>query len=802
MEKDKGVAVSFPPLSFNRNLGSAGSRLTSERHTEAGRSTSPPSLVDATARVRGELAFSLADVRQVTSAERAFYADQPYAQSAAIDGEFNGGQALPEGIRELRAQVWDEGRGANALNELDAVILDVIDEQHALANQRPSAAFPPAPGPGEDPGDILTLVGGKLNSNSNSDVSQGASVDINFDPTRRSAGGSSDMIPSSRMRRFVDRVQQDVDAYAVSELHMPPECAFNIRTLPYTDPQGRPLITSGLPKGRAEWYISNKLEPLVQNTFQARLAERVAQANPTTPAEWDKARRDAWLDTMRDPAVARYTQRMLDDGATTQPISIDLSSPIENATAAGNNALFAAAGQAFEVIPRNLRSLGVPVEELTPEEAQHFADQLGPQLGATYEAKVKEQLTLMGHAPATQAEFDRIQDEAWRATLLDGGPDGQSGVNRILLDVRNAGAGKATQAAADALDVFAMADGPYRTGIVAGKDLQEAYGWDDTKALEETLKGKKWNEYASARERLVQDYGPAAGQAFDSLVLHKLQEESQRNYALCARIPDISGLAGGPDLGTPPISAAEQTERRQSSTDTLNAYLLGKNAGALQEVRLSILNENGDEGAAILEKFDSLVLDELRNRSENNFRHAIVPSGLGSEVDRIVMRSPAMLAQLRQLQDEGWSVVLGEKGGGGYCVASTKTIVLDKGYGPVALAGGLAHEMGHALDDSPPPDESSKEAYVHDHLRGEAIATMSQMQARQEILANGGTDIGVAGRQSSRYKEAYAQYLKDGDYDAALERIITIYHDEVTSTNGKLYPDYYGDGYRSPSSEA
>lgn len=75
---------------------------------------------------------------------------------------------------------------------------------------------------------------------------------------------------------------------------------------------------------------------------------------------------------------------------------------------------------------------------------------------------------------------------------------------------------------------------------------------------------------------------------------------------------------------------------------------------------------------------------------------------------------------------------------------------------------------------------------------------MSNIRAQREIVANDGTDIGIAGNSANHaaYNGAYDQFLQDGDMAAARQAIGAKFGaGEVTSNTGQSYADYYGGWY-------
>lgn len=180
-------------------------------------------------------------------------------------------------------------------------------------------------------------------------------------------------------------------------------------------------------------------------------------------------------------------------------------------------------------------------------------------------------------------------------------------------------------------------------------------------------------------------------------------------------------------------------------------------------------------------------------------------SGLGPDVDAIVVLSPALQAHIEHLLREGWSIVYGPPGQGSTVrrQGADLSIIIDGNLAnqPELAVGTLAHEVGHAMY-TVPPDTSSREAYVDSKLAGEGAATLMNIQVQREILANGGPDIGIRGNAVNHpaYNAAYDRYLIDGDGAVARRTIGEVYRSgEIASIavdgTRENYGDFYGKQY-------
>ncbi|GGP22194.1 hypothetical protein [Silvimonas iriomotensis] len=181
-------------------------------------------------------------------------------------------------------------------------------------------------------------------------------------------------------------------------------------------------------------------------------------------------------------------------------------------------------------------------------------------------------------------------------------------------------------------------------------------------------------------------------------------------------------------------------------------------------------------------------------------------SGLGSDVDKLIAKSPVLQKQVGILKGQKWDIVYGPAGSGSMAnQTSPRSITIDgsqKG-DPLATVQTLSHEVGHA-NYSIVPDYSSKDAYVNGALADEGAATMNNILVQRDVLNHGGPDIGIAGNAANApaYNAAYDQYLKTGDISSTRSAIGQIYgNGEISSvsSNGARvnYRTYYGNWYEA-----
>jgi type VI secretion system secreted protein VgrG len=176
------------------------------------------------------------------------------------------------------------------------------------------------------------------------------------------------------------------------------------------------------------------------------------------------------------------------------------------------------------------------------------------------------------------------------------------------------------------------------------------------------------------------------------------------------------------------------------------------------------------------------------------------------DAESVIEKSPTLKKDLSQLEKDGWDIKYGEAGKGSYADKDTLEIVIDESEKGSAnrIVQTLSHEKGHALyksDPYVPPNGLTKEKYVKEnavrHLKDEGEATLSNLEVRDEILSEGGPDIGVAGTKTKQYKNVYKEYKSVGDREKAREAIGDIFADgERPSTSPNMtYREYYSKPY-------
>lgn len=172
----------------------------------------------------------------------------------------------------------------------------------------------------------------------------------------------------------------------------------------------------------------------------------------------------------------------------------------------------------------------------------------------------------------------------------------------------------------------------------------------------------------------------------------------------------------------------------------------------------------------------------------------------------LLAKSPTLRAGLAQAERDDLDNVWGQAGRGTYLVPREKIVIDENAIGQGSrIARSLSHEIGHHLFTEG-PDRTSKQSYVNSMLRGEAAATLSNVQVQREIVAAGGPDIGVSGtgNRPQQYG-AIAAELQAGriNRSQALDQIAEVFKTETPSVgphaNYELYYGAYYDQHIAPS---
>jgi hypothetical protein len=153
-----------------------------------------------------------------------------------------------------------------------------------------------------------------------------------------------------------------------------------------------------------------------------------------------------------------------------------------------------------------------------------------------------------------------------------------------------------------------------------------------------------------------------------------------------------------------------------------------------------------------------------------------VTTGLGKEVDDIVNQSPTLQAQIRAFLKTGGQIVFEATDDGEVGNSNDVEIVIDEDQkDPKAVVGILGHEVGHTSDGSKSAHLGirTKEEYAEGKIRAEAVANFNAAKVEDELDAKG---IHLEDKVSTYgygdiEREAFDQYKKDGNKDAAIDKI-------------------------------
>lgn len=178
----------------------------------------------------------------------------------------------------------------------------------------------------------------------------------------------------------------------------------------------------------------------------------------------------------------------------------------------------------------------------------------------------------------------------------------------------------------------------------------------------------------------------------------------------------------------------------------------------------------------------------------------------------LLKKSPTLTGQIQNLKKNGWKFKKGTPGKGTFSDRKTKTVTVDPNNTDAKTQIQLvAHEVGHANYKMPKPispkfDKDPKhvmgrntyiEGNVTQDLRDEGAATTNNLKIRDEILKNGGPDIGVAGAQPDKYKDIYKRMGPDLPGTDRVTEMGKLYGKGEHPSNAptQTYHDYYAGTY-------
>lgn len=176
----------------------------------------------------------------------------------------------------------------------------------------------------------------------------------------------------------------------------------------------------------------------------------------------------------------------------------------------------------------------------------------------------------------------------------------------------------------------------------------------------------------------------------------------------------------------------------------------------------------------------------------------------GAKVADNLSKSPTAMQELKDWMQKGGTIDANPNGGSSTLFShdgkSMGKILIDPSSNPNLTTATISHELGHSKHEVI-PDRSSEASFVHSYTRGaggEADAVMNNIKVKNEILANGGSNIGVSSDYGSQYEAIYNQSQQTGNIQGAQDQIGQIFEtQEKTSINGQNYYQYFASHYQN-----
>ncbi|AVO28663.1 XVIPCD domain-containing protein [Stenotrophomonas maltophilia] len=200
-----------------------------------------------------------------------------------------------------------------------------------------------------------------------------------------------------------------------------------------------------------------------------------------------------------------------------------------------------------------------------------------------------------------------------------------------------------------------------------------------------------------------------------------------------------------------------------------------------------------------MERAEEFALSQPQESGRPGATHRPASPLVDPSLVPLLTKSPTLRAGLTQADHDNLGVEWGPAGGGTYLVPGVKIVIDENAIGQGSrIARSLSHEVGHHLFTEQ-PDRASKQSFVNTSLRGEAAATLSNVQVQREITAAGGPNIGVSGTgDRPQQYGAIAAKLEAGQINRnqALSQIADVFKTEAPSVGPHAtYELYYGAHY-------
>ncbi|WP_175903778.1 LWXIA domain-containing protein [Burkholderia seminalis] len=182
-------------------------------------------------------------------------------------------------------------------------------------------------------------------------------------------------------------------------------------------------------------------------------------------------------------------------------------------------------------------------------------------------------------------------------------------------------------------------------------------------------------------------------------------------------------------------------------------------------------------------------------RMQMRFGGAALPEA----AQALAMQSGTLATQLRMLQDAGWRVTLGKRGGGSRIDPRKRRVTIDGALQhPGSITYTLAHEARHAVEAMAGVlnlDYGNRSRFTRKALEAEARAQINAFEARYEIKLAGGGDIAAHVRLPDAIeREGAAWRAPSHDYAGTVGRLVDAFADApVSGRDGETYRDFYDD---------
>ncbi|VWD60030.1 peptidoglycan-binding protein [Burkholderia lata] len=182
-------------------------------------------------------------------------------------------------------------------------------------------------------------------------------------------------------------------------------------------------------------------------------------------------------------------------------------------------------------------------------------------------------------------------------------------------------------------------------------------------------------------------------------------------------------------------------------------------------------------------------------RMQMRFGGAALPEA----AQALAMQSGTLATQLRMLQDAGWRVTLGKRGGGSRIDPRKRRVTIDGALQhPGSITYTLAHEARHAVEAMAGVlnlDYRNRSGFTRKALEAEARAQINAFEARYEIQLAGGGDIAAHVRLPDAIEhEGNVWRAPSHDYAGTVGRLVDAFADApVSGRDGETYREFYND---------